>query len=118
MSNISDMPGIEIALDGESLITREDLQRQLDTGNATMWQSDKSAIFMRRVPYDTGLVVLECGPAGGDKDEILAVAPLIEQWAREIGCHQIHIHAGRYGWKREFEAQGYELLTVTMRKVL
>lgn len=113
------MPGLRRALGRHPLRTAQELQDEIDTGHARLLRRGRSAVMAKRVEYDTGEVVLECGPADGDLKEIIEdMRPDIEEWARAIGCTQIHVVAGREGWRRPLEAEGYELAQIVMRKIL
>lgn len=119
MNQITALPGIHAALGERSVITLEAMQAELDCGAAQLCEFDGSAIFVRRIEYpDAHEVVLEAGPAGGNKQEILEAVPRIEAWAKEIGCTQVHVHAGREGWAPLLKAQGYEVYQIILRKVL
>lgn len=101
------------------LLMPADFQEMLDTGASKLWTGRQSAIMLHVEPYHrSGELVMEAGPASGDLQEIVSVIPMLEKWSRSLGCTQSHIHAGRYGWRRVLEAQGYELFQIVMRKVL
>lgn len=113
------LPGVIAALGDRSVITLEDLQAELDTGSAQLCEFAHSAIYLRRVSYESaGEVVLTAGPAGGDLEEILEAVPRLEEWAKQIGCTQVHVHAGREGWARPLKEQGYEIYQIVLRKIL
>ena len=58
------------------LVTPEELKAQVDRGEATIWQTPNSALYLRRVEYlGTGEVVLEAGPAAGNLAEIISAIP-------------------------------------------
>ena len=101
------------------LVTPEELKAQVDRGEATIWQTPNSALYLRRVEYHgTGEVVLEAGPAAGNMAEIIAAIPSLERWAREIGCTQVHVHAGRDEWEKALKAHGYAFEKIVLRKVI
>ena len=110
---------LTLAEDARDVLTPDDFQERIDSGAAQLWQGERSAIMLQRTEYHrSGEVVMEAGPASGDMDEILAAVPRLEDWARSIGCTQVHVHAGRKGWERALRAQGYEVMQVILRKVL
>ena len=110
---------LTLAEDARDVLTADDFRERLETGAATLWQTPRSAIMLQRTAYHrSGEVVMEAGPASGDMEEILAAVPRLEDWARSIGCTQVHVHAGRRGWERALKAQGYEVHQVILRKLL
>ena len=106
------------ALGPDGLWTVEDLLAMIARGEATIWANDNSALFLRIDTYPNGEKVIEVGPAGGDMHEIIESVPRIEAWAREQGCTQAHVCAGRIGWSKALAPQGYEVFSTTIRKVL
>lgn len=106
------------ALGDDGIWTVEDLRQMIADGHALLWVNENSALFLRIDDYPNGQRVIEVGPAGGDLDEILECVPRIEAWARENGCTQAHVQAGRVGWARALSPQGYEVFSTTIRKVL
>ena len=110
---------LTLAQDDRDVLTPEDFAERLESGAAQLWRGERSAIMLQRTEYHrSGEVVMEAGPASGDMDEILAAVPRLEDWAREIGCTQVHVHAGRKGWERALREQGYEVHQVILRKLL
>jgi hypothetical protein len=100
--------------------TFEDLREELATSPlATLWLGERSVVFLRMTEHDTGERVLEASPAAGDLDEILTRGTAeIEMIARENGCSQIQVRAGRGGWERALKAHGYDVTAVIMRKLV
>lgn len=101
------------------VMTEEDFQALVDRGEAQVWRGERSALLVRRVAYGySGEVVLEAGPAAGDLNELLEATPKLEAWAREIGCTQAMVYAGREGWERALKQHGYEVHQIVLRKLL
>lgn len=106
--------GLAQAIDGHPFVSIDGLLGEVERGEAAIWVGERSAVFWR--PSDG---VIECGPATGDVQEILAVfRPAIEAWGRDHGCHEIFIQAGRQGWARVLRSWGYEEAAVILRKRL
>lgn len=102
------------AIEDHPLVTVQELYEQVARGEAVMWTGERSAVLARITDG-----VCEIAPAGGDIEEILADArPVLEEWARENGCTEIHIQAGRRGWARVLAPYGYEEAAVILRKRL
>jgi len=100
--------------------TFEDLKDELESSpGAALWMGDNSVVFLRLCDHDTGERVLEASPAAGDLEEILTRGTKeIETIARQNGCSQIQVRAGRGGWERALKASGYEVTAVIMRKIV
>ena len=108
------LDGLAEALDGHPFVTLDALLDEVRRGEAAIWMGENAAVFWR----PSGQVV-ECGPATGDLQEILAVfRPAIEAWAKDHGFTEIHIQAGRQGWARVLRSYGYQEAAVILRKHL
>lgn len=108
------------ALDEERpLIDTEDFRRRVESDEAAnLWLGERSAVFTAIVDYPTrGERVLEVGPAGGDLEEIIAAFPVFDAVAREAGCTQAHLSAGRAGIARVFRKFGFEDYAHVSRKL-
>lgn len=102
------------ALEGHPFVTVDDLFAELDRGEALWWRGENSDVFVRVTEG-----VCEMGPVAGDLDEMMANAlPEIEEWARQNGCMEMHVQAGREGWERMLAPHGYEFGAVILRKKL
>lgn len=108
-------PWLEEALEG-GLYDIEEVKARLARGAAQFWPGRDCAIVTEVTPYPRG-VAIQCWLAGGDKAEILAMAPGIEAWGRLNGCTHALVE-GRPGWDRELRGSGYERWSVTLSKVL
>jgi hypothetical protein len=106
--------------DPHPTLTVADLDLELRTSPAaTLWTTDKSVVFLRLEVYENGVRALCAAPAAGDLQEILEHGThAVEETARENGCTQVLIQAGRKGWARALKEQGYEEVAVVLRKVL
>lgn len=105
--------------DPHPTMTVADLDKELRDGTATLWTTDRSVVFLRITQFENGERVLEAAPAAGDLEEILEHGTRdIEALARDNDCTQITIQAGRAGWAKALEPQGYEQVAVILRKVL
>lgn len=110
----------EALADPHPTLTVADLDLELRTSPAaTLWTTDNSVVFLRLESYENGVRALWAAPAAGDLEEILEHGThAVEETARENGCSQVLIQAGRKGWARALKAQGYEEVAVVLRKVL
>lgn len=106
--------------DPHPTLTVADLDLELRTSPAaTLWTTEKSVVFLRLETYENGERVLVAAPAAGDLKEILEHGThAVEVTARENGCSQVVIQAGREGWVRALKEHGYEQVAVVLRKVL
>lgn len=78
--------------------TIEDIEAGLAAGRFHFWGAEKSAVVTEFVEYPQ-LRALNVFLIGGELNEVRAMAPQIEQYAREHGCKRIQ-GAGRPGWER------------------
>ena len=97
-----------------------DLRAELLTSpDAFVWRGERSAVFLRLEETSTGERVCVAAPAAGDLGEILDRATAdVETFARENGCTQIRIQAGREGWAKALAPFGYEMTAILLRKLL
>lgn len=109
----------EALADPHPTMTVADIDRDLRAGAGTLWHTDKSVIFLRVEQYENGERTLWAAPAAGDLQEILEQGTAdVEQLARDNGCTQVLIQAGRDGWERALEPYGYAPVAIILRKVL
>lgn len=112
------LPWIEAALHAieRPLYTMVDVEAALRNGHATLHVGRRS--FLLIAVEDEGSAgerIADVWLAGGDLEEIQAVLPTIEDWARAMGCTQAWID-GRRGWARALP--GYQEMTTRVRKLL
>ena len=102
-----------------ALVTVEQLRERLEARAmcSNVWLGERSAIYTQVQRYNDE-IVFEAGPAGGELTEILAQVPRLTDVARDLGCTQAHIIAGRSGWARPLKSHGYEVYDMTLRKIL
>jgi hypothetical protein len=76
----------------------DDIRNACQAGQMQLWPGERSALVteISRYPQKTVCVVAF---AGGDLEELAAMQPRIEAWARRCGCEQIDV-VGRRGWAR------------------
>lgn len=71
-----------------------------------LWPNHNSAVVTEIVVYPQ-LKDLHYFLAGGNLDELKAMRPVIEDWAKSVGCTRVTL-AGRKGWERTFlKDEGY-----------
>lgn len=80
--------------------TLDDVLAAIDAGRMTPWFGYRSIIVTELGDYPLGRV-LHLFLAAGDKDELQAMAPQIEAWAKAQGCTRATL-TGRKGWLRSW----------------
>lgn len=109
-------PFLEAALEyARGTHTFSDVVRDLDTGMAQLWDTDRAAVVTKilRTPRIKSCHLFL---AGGDLAELQRMLPIIEGWARGEGCQRMTL-AGRPGWTRSFLRDGgYEAAWTMMSK--
>lgn len=102
------------------LLSIDDLREMLTQKPcmSNLWLGERSALFTSVADYANGERCIHAGPGGGDMSELLRAIPRIESIAREFGCTQAQVHAGRKGWACALRGWGYDEFAVTLRKVL
>ena len=81
------------------------LLADLAAGRAQLWAGEAAAMVTQCVVDERGRC-LHVWLAGGDLEEILAMRPGVEAWARAHGCGRVTIN-GRRGWSRVLRRHGY-----------
>jgi len=107
---------IEAGLENSPL-TIEDVRKAVEGGGAILWPGKNSAIVSEFIDYPSGLRTAAVMSAGGELEEIRAMTPGLEAFARLNGASEVLLE-GRLGWKRALKDDGYELASVTLRKKL
>lgn len=70
----------------------------LDAGDYQLWPGPASVVVTQLSRHPSGLSC-HVWLAAGTLDEISAMQPAIEAWARSVGCDRMSV-AGRPGWER------------------
>ena len=104
-------------LGDDALITLADIEVQIGAGTAILWPGKAAAIVSEFVTYPSGDRAAQVMSAGGDLDEILAMVPGMEAFARLNDCTVVTIE-GRRGWEKVMKPSGYGFWAVTLRKKL
>lgn len=102
---------------GISLYSLKDVFNEIADGRAFLWAGSKSCHVVQ--VYDTpGGRVVQAWIGAGDLEELLAMVPAIEEWARkEKGCKFAFV-TGRRGWIRALRDSGYAEQHTTLSKEL
>ncbi len=101
--------------EGYGQMTFEDVVERLNSGEFQFWRSESSCVvttidIFPRIKQLTVII------GAGDLKEINDhIRPIIEEWARGIGCDTMLI-MGRPGWQRALE--GYRRTAVVLEKKL
>jgi hypothetical protein len=106
---------LEQALEG-TFHTLQDVVQAVASGRAQFWPG-KQAAMVTEIDTISETKVLRVWIAGGDMEELKAMAPGIESWARLNECREVLVE-GRKGWERALKDQGYSPWLVTIRKAL
>jgi hypothetical protein len=78
---------------------KEQVWRHLVTQTAFLWTSKNSAVLGEIINHPIGLRSFNYWLQGGNLKELEKLHPIIEEWARERGCHRV-TGRGRDGWVR------------------
>lgn len=109
-------PWLEPALAG-GFYGWADVVCALAEGRAQLFPGAAAAIVTETVDYPNGSKAMQVWLAGGDMDEVVAMAPGLMSVARMMGCTDILVE-GRKGWERVLGALGFTFFSTTLRKVL
>jgi hypothetical protein len=101
---------------GEGPDTIESVGVAILSGKAQLWPGQNCAL-VSEVEHAPGRRFARVWHAGGDMDELVAMTPGLESWARMQGCDSVVV-SGRKGWERIMKALGYEFESVVLRKPL
>ena len=102
-------------VEGYGQMTFEDVVERINSGEFQFWCSESSCVvttidIFPRIKQLTVII------GAGDLKEINDhIRPIIEEWARSIGCDTMLI-MGRPGWQRALE--GYRRTAVVLEKKL
>lgn len=87
--------------------TIEDVAQGVSDGRFQIWNHHNSAVITEIIVYPQ-VKVLHYFLAGGNLDELKSMRPVIESWAKQLGCVRVTL-AGRKGWEKTFlKDEGYE----------
>jgi hypothetical protein len=109
--------GFAEAMTDNGFWTIDDLEARVASRRAFFFPGAKAAMVAQIEAYPGGARVFQVLWATGDPDELLRMAPGIESLARMMGCTETLIE-GREAWRRLLKPMGYDLFSVTLRKVL
>lgn len=97
---------IQRALQTQVTHSIEDVERMVETGEAQLWQGQKSAAVTEIIQFPR-IKVLHLWLCGGDLREITEdMLPKAERFARAEGCQRLTT-AGRIGWDRVMKKHGF-----------
>lgn len=105
---------LEAGLEGSGL-SIVDLLKEI-AGGAVFWPGAKAAM-VTSISMQGDRKVIAVLSAGGDMEEIRKMALGAEAYGRLNGCAYALVD-GRRGWERMLKPDGYEFMSVTLRKVL
>lgn len=106
---------LEAALEG-GFFTLDDVARAIAENRAQFWPGENAAI-VTEIDSLAQTRIVRVWLAGGDMEEVLAMAKGIESWARLQGCKKVLVE-GRQGWAKVLKDQGYEPFSVILTKAL
>jgi len=97
--------------------TFEDIAAGVLSNRYQIWPNQNSVIITEIVVYPQ-IKDLHFFLVGGDLDELKLMRPVIEDWAKSVGCKRASC-AGRKGWARTFmRDEGYAEKWLVMAKDL
>jgi len=86
--------------------TIEDIAEGVKANRFQCWDAPDSVVITEIIVYPR-LKDLHYFLAGGNLDELKAMRPVIESWAKSHGCTRVSL-AGRKGWEKTFlKDEGY-----------
>lgn len=110
-------PVLQAALDRGAGYSLEDVKRAVLDGRMQFWPGDESAIVTEILDHPQDRVC-HYFLAGGTLVELERMVPVVESFARHMGCARMTL-TGRRGWERSFiRAMGYKPAFVVMAKEL
>lgn len=95
----------------------DDIVGMVQCSKLQVWPAKESIVLTEIITYPR-LKNLHYFLAGGDLDELSQMRPMIESWAKSIGCTRATL-AGRRGWAKTFlQDEGYKPQWLVMAKDL
>ena len=107
---------LEPALEG-GFYGWDDVERALAERRAQLFPGAAAAIVTETIDYPNGAKAMQVWLAGGDMEEVVAMAPGLMSVARMMGCTDVLVE-GRKGWERILGALGFTFFSTTLRRVL
>lgn len=98
-----------------SPLTMVDVLRAVQNG-AMFWPGKQAAMVTEISPFGDGKAISVL-TAGGDMEELRQMALGVEALGRLNGC-QYALVEGRKGWERIMKQDGYEFVSVCLKKAL
>ncbi len=95
--------------------TEPEILGELAAGRAQLWRGERSAMLTQLVSADEPYILVWLG--GGDLQELIAMRPGVEAWARAQGARAARIN-GRRGWVRALRRAGFAAADGELRKAL
>lgn len=109
-------PWIEAALDHSRTHDFGDIVRGCFAGEYQLWPAPKGCLVTEIATFPKRKL-LHVFIAGGDMDEVLAIADAAMEWGRAQGCEAMTMN-GRMGWQRVLGKRGWESSFVTMERAI
>lgn len=95
-------------------MTFMDILEGIESGQYQFWPGKQSAIVTQIMVYPQRKG-LHFFLAGGDLDELIHMQREITDWARSRDCDHVSL-AGRMGWKKALQDEGWDKTSVLMAK--
>jgi hypothetical protein len=96
-------------------VTEAEILEELRAGRVQLWRGERSAMLTQLVAAPEPYILVWLG--GGELDELMALRPGVEAWARAQGARAARIN-GRRGWARALRGAGFARCDGELRKVL
>lgn len=107
-------PWIEAGL--SDTMTLADILTPIAEGRAHFWPGRECAMVTEITAHEDKKIIWVTA-AGGDLNELKAMQAGVEAFARLNGCTEARIE-GRKGWEKTLKPDGYEFVSVIIRKPL
>lgn len=95
--------------------TEAQIEAEIAAGRVQLWRGERSAMLTQLVQGAEPYVLVWLG--GGDLEELMAMRPGVEAWARAQGACAARIN-GRRGWRRALRSAGFASCDGELRKAL
>lgn len=95
----------------------EAIEKEIETGDCQLWESENSAMVTRGLHLSTGGIGVKVLAAAGNLEEIVGLLDEVEQEARASGV-ELLTTIGRRGWAKTAKEQGWSPVATVFVKRL
>jgi hypothetical protein len=109
------LAGLVEALErGGSTHAVEDVLREIEKGEAQLWEAD-GALIVTEIHDTPRKRLLHFWIATGELEPVIALSHRALEWAKEQGCTQATL-AGRKGWEKALASEGWSPTLILMSR--